>query len=169
MRPPFGLEHEGAYDRVEAGPLVAALAADHRVAALLVRLGGYAVGVFEGEQLVASKVGSRLVHGRHRAGGSSAQPLPPPPREGGARAAREGGAGGVARARPVARSASSGRRWAATARRCAARSTADARLAPLEAIALPRFFTVPDPRRDVLERLPFDLYAAELEVEPLGA
>ena len=54
-------------------------------------------------------------------------------------------------------------------RRCAARSTPSPRLAPLEAIALPRFFTVPDPRRDVLERLPFDLYAAELEVEPLGA
>ena len=70
---------------------------------------------------------------------------------------------------PVARARRARQRWAATARRCAARSTADARLAPLEAIALPRFFTVPDPRRDVLERLPFDVYAAELEVEPLDA
>jgi hypothetical protein len=31
--------------------------------------------------------------------------------------------------------------------------------------AIPRFFAVPDPRRRVLERLPYDLYAAELGIE----
>ena len=72
VRPPFGLAHEGAYDRIELGPLLEALDEDHVVAALLVRLGGYAVGVFEGERLVASKVGSRFVKGRHKKGGSSA-------------------------------------------------------------------------------------------------
>src|SRR3989440_8255578 len=72
VRPPFGLAHEGEYDRVELGPLLEALDADHVVAALLVRLGGYAVGVFEGERLVASKVGTRFVKGRHKKGGSSA-------------------------------------------------------------------------------------------------
>jgi len=56
---------------VRLEPLFEALAADHVVAALLVRLGGYAVGVFEGERLVASKVGSRFVKGRHKKGGSS--------------------------------------------------------------------------------------------------
>ena len=49
-----------------------ALGAEPTVAVVLVRLGGYAVGVFEGEQLVASKVGSRFVKGRHKKGGSSA-------------------------------------------------------------------------------------------------
>ncbi|MEU8268407.1 acVLRF1 family peptidyl-tRNA hydrolase [Sphaerisporangium sp. NPDC049002] len=44
---------------------------DRRVGVLLVRLGGHAAGVFEGERLVASKVGSRLVHGRSAAGGWS--------------------------------------------------------------------------------------------------
>lgn len=39
----------------------------------LVRLGGYAAGIFEGKKLVASKCGSRLVHGRSAAGGSSQQ------------------------------------------------------------------------------------------------
>src|SRR4029077_13523594 len=72
VRPPFGLAHARVYERVELGPLFEALAADHDVAALLVRLGGYAVGVFEGERLVASKVGSRFVKGRHKKGGSSA-------------------------------------------------------------------------------------------------
>jgi hypothetical protein len=168
VRPPFGLEHEGTYERVEAGPLVAALAADHRVAALLVRLGGYAVGVFEGEELVASKVGSRLVHGRHRAGGSSANRFRRR-REKEVRELHEKAAQEAWRVlgpwlERVERAALGGDRTAV-------RGTfdADPRLAPLETIALARFFTVPDPRRDVLERLPFDLYAAELEVEPLGA
>src|SRR5919198_2072441 len=72
IRPAFGLAHEGAYDTVELEPLFEALAQDHVVAALLVRLGGFAVGVFEGEKLVASKVGTRFVKGRHKKGGSSA-------------------------------------------------------------------------------------------------
>ncbi len=72
VRPVFGLEHAAEYDRVRAGPLLDELERDHVVAALLVRLGGYAVGVFEGERLVASKVGSRFVKNRHKKGGSSA-------------------------------------------------------------------------------------------------
>src|SRR5438094_4005623 len=71
VRPPFGLAHEASYETVELGPLFEALAEDHVVAALLVRLGGFAVGVFEGERLVASKVGTRFVKGRHKKGGSS--------------------------------------------------------------------------------------------------
>ena len=47
--------------------------ADRTVGVLLVRLGGYAAGVFTGTEpvLAASKVGSRLVHGRSAAGGQS--------------------------------------------------------------------------------------------------
>jgi len=32
--------------------------------------------------------------------------------------------------------------------------------------AIPRFFTVPEPRQRELERLPYDLYSAELTIEP---
>ena len=39
---------------------------------MLVRLGSYAIGVCRGDKLVSSKVGTGLVHGRHRQGGSSA-------------------------------------------------------------------------------------------------
>src|SRR5712691_11893891 len=49
------------------GELITAHArADRTVGVFLVRLGGYAAGVFSGSppQLTASKVGSRLVHGR---------------------------------------------------------------------------------------------------------
>ncbi len=47
--------------------------AGRTVGVLLVRLGGYAAGVFTGPSahLAASKVGSRLVHGRSAAGGTS--------------------------------------------------------------------------------------------------
>ena len=44
---------------------------ERTIGVLLVRLGGYAAGVFEGIELVASKCGSRPVHGRTSAGGSS--------------------------------------------------------------------------------------------------
>src|SRR3954469_19528671 len=56
-----------------SAPLVARAPAVRRVGVLLVRLGGYAAGVFEGRELVASKVGSRQVHGRSAAGGQSQQ------------------------------------------------------------------------------------------------
>jgi len=39
---------------------------------VLIRLGSYAIGVCRGEKLLASKVGTGLVHSRHRQGGSSA-------------------------------------------------------------------------------------------------
>ena len=42
---------------------------------------------------------------------------------------------------------------------------ANPQLAWLPERAVERFFTVPDPRRRVLERLPYDLYAAELSAE----
>ena len=46
---------------------------DRRVGAVLVRRGGYAVGVFDGRRLLASKVGQAYVQGRTRAGGWSQQ------------------------------------------------------------------------------------------------
>ena len=54
-----------------AAALVAHAARERTVGVLLVRLGGHAAGVFTGTRLEASKTGARLVHGRHRAGGSS--------------------------------------------------------------------------------------------------
>jgi hypothetical protein len=44
---------------------------EYIIALVLVRLGSFAVGVSRGEKLVASKVGTGLVHGSHRQGGSS--------------------------------------------------------------------------------------------------
>lgn len=164
MSPAFGLAHEAEYDTIVVGPLLEALDADHTVAALLVRLGGFAVGVFEGEQLVASKVGSRFVKGRHRAGGSSANRFRRR-REGQERELVDEAAAEAARVLSpwqgkVERVALGGDR--AAARRVIA---ARADLAWLEPLALPRFFDVPEPRKHVLEELPYQLYAAKVVAE----
>lgn len=161
VRPPFPLRHTGEYGVVRVGPLLEEIAGDRRVGAVLVRLGGYAVGVFEGERVVASKVGQRLVHGRHRAGGSSANRFRRR-REEQARAALID-AGGVAE-RILGPERGRLDAVALGGDRAAVRRMIELKpeLAWLEEFALERFFTVPEPRLAVLERLPYDLYAVEL-------
>ena len=56
---------------LDPGPLAALLARRLRVAVVMIRLGRYAVGVLDGDALVASKTDTRYVKSRHRAGGSS--------------------------------------------------------------------------------------------------
>ena len=69
--PPFPVETAAAADGWDASPLLALLDRPRTILVLLLRLGGYAVGVYEGERLAQSKVGSRFVKGRHKKGGSS--------------------------------------------------------------------------------------------------
>ena len=161
IRPSFGLAHEAEYDRVRAAPLLEEIAADHVVAALLVRLGGYAVGVFEGERLVASKVGSRFVKNRHKKGGSSANRFRRRREEQVADLVREAAEVAALVLEP----------WRARAEFAALggdRTAVDAVLVArpdlgwLRERALPRFFTVAEPRQRVLEAFPYDLYAVEV-------
>ena len=165
VRPAFGLAHEGTYETVELGPLFAALAEDHVIAALLVRLGGFAVGVFEGERLVASKVGTRFVKGRHKKGGSSANRFRRR-REQQARelveAAAETALGVLEPYRDRIEFVALGGDRRAVDEVLAA----EPRLAWLRERALPRFFTTRDPRQRELERLPYELYAAEVTEGP---
>lgn len=70
--PPFPVQEKRSTDRLDTGPLVSLLRRDYLFAMVLVRLGYYAIGVCQGEKLVSSKVGTALVHGRHKKGGSSA-------------------------------------------------------------------------------------------------
>ena len=52
-------------------PLLELLAAERTIGVVLLRLGRYAVGVYRGEKLLASKTDARYVKGRHHAGGTS--------------------------------------------------------------------------------------------------
>ena len=69
--PPFPIREDVTNEGADTSPLLELLAAKLTVGVVLLRLGRYAVGVIQGESLVASKSGSRYVKNRHRAGGSS--------------------------------------------------------------------------------------------------
>jgi hypothetical protein len=161
VRPAFGMSHELTYDRVRCGPCIEALERDVTVGVMLVRLGGYAMGVFDGERLVSSKVGTRLVHGRHKAGGSSSNRF---------RRRREEQAA-VLHESAAATAARILLPWVDRldavvlgGDREAVRATLAERadLALVAALAQTRFLAVPDPRLRVLQALPYELYAAEV-------
>jgi hypothetical protein len=171
----------------EPGKVAAALArhaaAERRVGVLLVRLGGYAAGVFDGTTLVASKVGSRLVHGRSAAGGTSQRRFARR-RDHQARQALQAAADNAVRVlapyaadrdpavgpdRPspepaLAGLVCGGDRTAVEALR------RDRRLAALFAYETGPFLTVPDPRLAVLKDTPRRFRAVTIRVvEPAGS
>ena len=165
VTPPFGLEEEGEYDVLRVQPVLDALLREPTVAVVLVRMGGYAVGVFEGEKLVASKVGTRFVKGRHKKGGSSANRFR---RRRGEQerelidAAAEEAARVLGPWRDRVQHVALGGDRSAVSR--VLESRAD--LAWLQPLALERFFDVVEPRLRVLEALPYQLYAAKVVEEP---
>jgi hypothetical protein len=144
---PFGPLIVDAGD--ELGGLVAHAGADRTVGVLLVRLGGFAAGVFDGPRLLDSKVGSRPVHGRAAAGGWSQKRFARR-REGQAHIAVEAAVETALRILvPVAATLDAvvlgGDRRALDA------VLADARLAGLRALVSGRVLDVADPNRRVLE------------------
>jgi hypothetical protein len=166
-------DHDWAADSAadpEAGPaaaLAAHAAADRLVGVILVRLGGYAVGVFAGERPMAAKAGARPVHGRTSAGGWSQHRF--------ARRrdkqAREALAAAAATAAAVLGPYE--KRLDAVVlggdRRAVAAVRDDVRLAPLFALAVDPFLSVPDPRSAVLLDTPRRFRAVRIRlVEPAG-
>jgi len=71
IRPPFPLKEQFISPGCDTVPLRSLLEHRYTIALLLVRLGNFAIGVWEKDRLLASKTGTGLVHGRHRKGGSS--------------------------------------------------------------------------------------------------
>ena len=70
--PPFPVDEKSLAASLDKTPLLSLLNREYHIGLVLVRLGSYAIGVCRGDKLVSSKVGTGLVHGRHRQGGSSA-------------------------------------------------------------------------------------------------
>jgi hypothetical protein len=165
--PPLPAPVPGAV-RAAAEALAAHAAADRTVGVLLVRLGGYAAGVFSGSppRLVSSKTGSRPVHGRSAAGGWSQHRF--------ARR-RENQAATALRAAADAAAEVFGRygpdRLDAVVLGGDKRSAAglagpraDARLEKYLAKATGRFLTVPDPRLAVLRDIPRAFLATRIRL-----
>ena len=162
--PPLPAGVPGAV-RAAAEALAAHAAADRTVGVLLVRLGGYAAGVFSGSppRLVDSKTGSRPVHGRSAAGGWSQQRF--------ARR-RENQAATALRAAADAAAEVFGRygpdRLDAVVlggdKRSAAGLADDSLLEKYLAKATGRFLTVPDPRLAVLRDIPRAFLATRIRL-----
>jgi hypothetical protein len=142
--------------------------APRTVGVFLVRLGGYAAGVFTGPEptLVASKVGSRLVHGRSAAGGQSQQRF--------ARRRENQARQALAAAADTAAAVFGPYQLDALVlggdKRAFAPMRTDPRLAPFFAVAVEAFLTVPDPRLTVLKDTPRQFRAIRVTVtDPLTA
>lgn len=148
--PPLA-QAEGDADDL-AKQLVEHATASRTVGVLLVRLGGYAAGVFTGPEpaLAASKVGSRLVHGRSAAGGQSQQRFARR-RENQARQAMTAAADTAAAVfGPYQLDAL----VLGGDKRAFGSIRTDVRLAPFFEVAVDAFLTVPDPRLTVLKDTP---------------
>lgn len=138
-------------DAVDGG-LAAHAMRPRRVGVLLVRLGGHAAGVFDGDRLVVSKVGSRQVHGRSAAGGWSQQRFARR-REGQVRVALAAAADvAAALLLPVATTLDAV--VVGGDRRSVDAVLADPRLAVLRRLVVAPLLDVPDPRRAVLDTAP---------------
>ena len=132
------------------------------VGVLLVRLGGHAAGIFTGSDLRTSKVGSRLVHGRHRAGGSSANRFARR-RQNQARSALDAAAEtSVAILAEPARAGTLDAVVRGGDRRALAEVFEDPRLAAVERLAVERVIAVPDPRLKVLRGTPDQFLATRV-------
>ncbi|MGR6917208.1 acVLRF1 family peptidyl-tRNA hydrolase [[Actinomadura] parvosata] len=142
--------------------LVAHAGRERRVGVFLVRLGGYAAGVFHGGALVASKVGSRLVQGRTAAGGWSQQRFARRRRNQAAQVFDDAVGTAVRVLTPYLGELDAvvlgGDRRAVDALR------PDRRLAPLLALEAEPFLVVPDPRLAVLRDTPALFRAVRVRV-----
>ena len=146
----------------EYGGLVTHVLTRRRVGVLLVRKGGYATAVYDGLDLVASKVGSRHVQGRSAAGGWSQQRFARR-RDAQARGAYAAAANwAVTVLLPVADELDAvvlgGDREALKA------VLADPRLAPLAPLLVEERLEVPEPNRKLLLELPKRLGAVRIKV-----
>lgn len=145
------------------GGLVEHVLRPRRVGVLLVRLGGHAAGVFEGDRLVASKVGSRQVHGRSAAGGQSQKRFARR-REGQVRVALAA-ATEVAVRVLVPAAGSLDAVVLGGDRRSVEAVLGDDRLAALRPLVVEPLLDVPDPRQKVLESTPSLFRVVRVTVE----
>ena len=160
--PPLAAEAGGAYEGLHVAPLLEHVRRERVAGVLLVRLGGHAAGVFAGRRLVDSKVGSRLVHGRHKKGGSSQRRFERRRGEQ-ARMATEAAAEVAARVLLPHR-ADLDALVLGGDRHALAEVLQDPRLRPLRRLVVEGVLDVPDPRLAVLRSMPDRFLATRLTV-----
>ncbi|MGI8667815.1 MAG: acVLRF1 family peptidyl-tRNA hydrolase [Jatrophihabitans sp.] len=157
----------GPWDHAAARPLTTLqlhLTRPRRIGVLLVRRGGYAAGVFDGQTLVSSKVGSGYVQGTTKAGGWSQQRYARRRDNQSKAAFAEAAEVAVRILLPAAGSLSAlicgGDRAAVTV------ALSDPRLAVLLPLRSEPFLAVPDPRLKVLQASPEKFLVLTLHIHP---
>ena len=143
------------------GGLPSHASTDRRVGVLLVRLGGYAAGIFEGTTLTTSKVGSKSVHGRNSNGGWS-QHRYARRREGQVKEALAESADVAVRILGGATGLQALVLGGET--KAAGEVMQDTRLAKLLPLVQERFLVVPDPKLVVLQQTPAMFRAVRIRV-----
>ena len=139
----------GQHEGLDVEPLVAHLLRSRTVGLVLVRLGGFSVGLARDGAVLVSRTGARPVHGRTAAGGQSQQRFARR-REGQARLALRAAADATA-AVLLPRSGELDGLVLGGDRAALQALAGDRRLAALLARAEPRVLDVPEPRRAVLD------------------
>jgi hypothetical protein len=145
-----------------AGELAEHAERSRRVGVLLVRRGGHAAGIFDGTELITSKVDSSYVQGTTKAGGWSQQRYA-------RRRANQSKAAFADAADIAARILLPGPLDALVCggdRRAVDEVLADTRLAPLRPLITGRLLAVPDPRLKVLQATPEQFLAVRITLDP---
>jgi hypothetical protein len=162
ISPPFPVAGVEAPGYVTA-PLRDLLTRPRNLGVVLVRLGGYSVGVYRDGRFVDTKTGGRFVKNRHRKGGQSQRRFERI-REGQIREHFDDVAEAVqSKLLPVAGELD----WVVLG---GDRHTVQAYLKraplppPLAARVLPRVIDTPEPRRDVLERTPVQIWTSRAAI-----
>ncbi len=160
--PPLGGPESAAPTR----RLIDHVGIDRRIGALLVRRGGFAVGVLDGEQLVASRVGSGYVQGRTKAGGWSQQRYARRRDNQAQQLYDRAAATAEAILLPVAATLDA---VVTGGDRSGVAAVLDRpQLAPLTRLVLPGFVATPDPRLRVLQALPGQVLAVRIGLNDLA-
>jgi hypothetical protein len=163
---PFGSlsEQSGQRDGIVVDNLLEHLMVPRTIGLLLVRLGGYSVGVARAGVVLTSSTGSRLVHGRTAAGGQSQQRFARR-REGQARVALQAATNTAARVL-LPRAAELDAVVLGGDTTALRTLAADPRLATLLERAEPRVLDIPEPRRAVLDEAARRARCVEVQLRP---
>jgi hypothetical protein len=154
----------GTYSGLAVDDLIGHLMVPRTMGLLLVRLGGYSVGIARAGVVLTSSTGSRLVHGRSAAGGQSQQRFARR-REGQARVALRAAADTAARV--LLPGAAQLDAVVLGGDATALRSLiADPRLTALLGQAESRVFDIPEPRRAVLDDVAQRARCVEVGLHP---
>lgn len=71
--PPIPVGEKVVFRGYITEPLRHLVTNDYMIGLVFLHLGSFAIGIYQGEKLISSKVGTGLIHGRHKKGGSSQQ------------------------------------------------------------------------------------------------